>query len=876
MLNLDDFVDYKAEYSEFVHEARIDRNQLTGRCPFHDDKSASFSVNLTNGKWHCFTEDISGNLTSFYAKHYGIDTQEAYKRICAKYGKEEQAEKSRKKEADELTSYTLEEYSNDKKLPLDFLRDTCHLSTYEEKKKGRSFLRVPYTFEGDSPVFRKRYAHKEFRWSQNSGGKIPLYGAWRLDSIEEKGYAILVEGESDTQTLWYMQLPALGVPGATMLSETMAKGLLGVSKLYIHQEPDKGGETFFNKVTMQLKRLEYGGSVYRIQCKTYEVKDPSDLYLKFGKDDAKAKVLELLANAEEVDLSERGEVGVVGFPVSMKQPSGWLFSENGIARLDEKTGMPMVVCRTPIVINRRLRALDGDNEKIEIAFKRDNKVSYAVLDRSVAFSRTGIQQLADMGATVTSENAKDIVSYLEALEMANYDVLELADSTSTFGWQTSNRFLPGLGNDIVLDIDNSMRSWANAYHTSGSYDDWKATMQKHRGKNKFRFLLATSFSTPLLNMLNNTRIFMVYNWGDSKGGKTAGLKAALSVWGEPEKLMANFNSTKVALERMAGFYNDLPLGLDERQLAGQGNQSKLEEIVYMLSSGTGKARGNKNGGLQATSHWRTVVMATGEEPIIKATTQTGVATRTLEIYGGAFDNEKEAAMMHQLSGTDYGFAGIELVKVLQKLTLKSIRDNFNRLCNQLFATTEGVAGAHITSIAMVALADMLAEIYIFQGAEAHEGDELTVPKDVWDRALDMAMFVVAEQKASGVRDVNETATEYVLDWININIAAFTNTSTFGLLYGEIKDGKCYVIPSILRKALTDAGFDERKTLKHMCEIGLIDKPKQGDGYQTNRRIKRGETTQLLRVVQINLDYKDKKAGFAEVDEGGEDAELPFE
>jgi len=48
-------------------------------------------------------------------------------------------------------------------------------------------------------------------------------------------------------------------------------------------------------------------------------------------------------------------------------------------------------------------------------------------------------------------------------------------------------------------------------------------------------------------------------------GKTAALKAALSVWGDPEGLMASFYATRVGLERLAGFFRDLPLGIDEKQ-----------------------------------------------------------------------------------------------------------------------------------------------------------------------------------------------------------------------------------------------------------------------------------------------------------------------
>jgi putative DNA primase/helicase len=39
-----------------------------------------------------------------------------------------------------------------------------------------------------------------------------LYGLWRLEKIRRVGWVVLVEGESDTQTLWIHGIPALGIP----------------------------------------------------------------------------------------------------------------------------------------------------------------------------------------------------------------------------------------------------------------------------------------------------------------------------------------------------------------------------------------------------------------------------------------------------------------------------------------------------------------------------------------------------------------------------------------------------------------------------------------------------------------------------------------
>ena len=142
--------------------------------------------------------------------------------------------------------------------------------------------------------------------------------------------------------------------------------------------------------------------------------------------------------------------------------------------------------------------------------------------------------------------------------------------------------------------------------------------------------------------------------------------------------MVNFNATQVGLERTAAFYCDLPLGIDERQLAGK-NQEGLEKTIYMIASGTGKIRGSKGGGLQTMRQWRTVAMATGEEPLSTDTSQTGVSTRVLEIYGGPFETEEQASLMHQESTQNFGWAGPEFIEHVLKVSEKSICDKYDEM-----------------------------------------------------------------------------------------------------------------------------------------------------------------------------------------------------
>lgn len=820
-VDLDRIVDYRAEYTAVIEKYQITGDNLVGLCPFHRDRQNSFSVDLKTGQWHCFSEDEGGNFITFWSKYHGVDTRQAYKEILEKYGVAKEKQKPKGEAASGLAPYSVEQYSFDKRLPVEFLEQTCRVFTKKERA-GLTCLQMPYfTEDGQQAAVRKRYGKKEFRWQRGSAGKICLYGEWRLPEIRKVGWAILVEGESDTQSLWYMGLPAIGVAGASMFKSYQAATIQGL-KLYIHKEPDGGGETFTGKLFRGLKEGGFTGEIYLWSCDRLGTKDPSDLYIKHGKEAAAQMIKEALKGAERIDLdAQLTPESIEGAPINLRQPEGWIYSEKGISAIDQKTYAPVGVCRTPIILTQRLKSLETGDEKIEVAFKRDGQWQTAIYPRSTIFSSRSITTLADLGCTVTSENAKRVVSFLGALEAENIDIIPRNDATSTFGWQPGKRFLPGHDDGLTLDIDPSQRGMAAAYCKNGTMERWVEHMAPHRARTKFRFILAAGFAAPLLRIVKQ-RIFFVYNWGGSKGGKTAALKAALSAWGDPERLMVSFNATQVGLERTAAFYCDLPLGIDERQLAGN-NQGALEKIVYMIASGTGKIRGSKGGGLQTIHQWRTVALATGEEPLSTETTQTGVSTRVLEIYGGPFDNEADAALMHQQSATDCGWAGPAFIEKILQMDERRIVELYEEMQDYVRSVSEGKNGSHIAGIAAVALADAMIDTWFFGGEWALS----------WAAAKQMASDILINQVESNATDVNENAVQFIVDWVLSNKAYF-GPNTVGTCLGFTSEtgNTAYIFPSMLNQALTKAGYSPRKTMKYLAERELISSYTERGGRKT--------------------------------------------
>src|SRR5262249_55008094 len=137
------------------------------------------------------------------------------------------------------TGCTLAQYADQKRLPIKFLEE---LGIGDVSYAGRPAIRIPYHDRAGAVVavrFRLGFdGPNKFRWK--SGTKVAPYGLDRLSRTDT--YAVLVEGESDAHTLWFHDIPALGIPGADAWREEWATFLEGLDRIYVVVEPDRGGE----------------------------------------------------------------------------------------------------------------------------------------------------------------------------------------------------------------------------------------------------------------------------------------------------------------------------------------------------------------------------------------------------------------------------------------------------------------------------------------------------------------------------------------------------------------------------------------------------------------------------------------------------------
>src|ERR671911_181793 len=257
-------------------------------CPAHDDHhNPSLSLKAENGKLllHCFAGCQPQDIVS----KIGLQIKDLFieggggifippptpARLHAQGHNPHTNGQNERASGDARSDHgcTLGDYSEVKKLPEDFLRGLgLREVTYLEK----SAVRIPYPDkEGQEIAVRFRISlngTEKFRW--RSGDKPLPYGLRLLEEARKAGFVVLVEGESDCHTLWYYEIPALGIPGANNWRDEWISYLEGIEKIYAIIEPDHGGDTLREKLTRcgaireRLHFLELG-----------EHKDPSALHL---------------------------------------------------------------------------------------------------------------------------------------------------------------------------------------------------------------------------------------------------------------------------------------------------------------------------------------------------------------------------------------------------------------------------------------------------------------------------------------------------------------------------------------------------------------------------------------------------------------------
>ena len=525
----------------------------------------------------------------------------------------------------------------------------------------------------------------------------------------------------------------------------------------------------------------------------------------------------------------------------------WIATDYGVSR--ENAGKEEVACPHPIYPVTRLVNVDSKYEKIELAYRLGDVWRRTVFDRAMLANRSQIIQLANYGIGVDSENARFLVAYLSDVISKNYNAIPAKRSVSRLGWIGEKEFSPYV-DGLVFDGEESFKGYYNSVKSHGSSAKWYDLAKQIRADDNVvpRIILAASFASVLVEPCSALPFF-VHLWGGTETGKTVGLMLAASVWADPNMgaFIHTFNSTAVAQELSAGFVNSLPLILDELQIIK--DRKDFDQMIYQLSEGVGKSRGEKTGGLRAVGTWRNCILTTGEQPITRSSSGGGAVNRIVEISCEDKRLFKRPKSLVNLIRNNYGFAGRDFVNMMLEdgHIEEAIREHkeLTELLNKSEADdANNATEKQSMAAALILTADIMATRYLFKDNNAL-------------RAHEIAPYL----STKGETDQNIRAYAWLWDWIAANQNKFIKTEHWdeipnGEVYGKHKSYETAIVKTVFDAACTDAGYNPSSFLDWLARTGKIRTSKSG-GYKVKTCTERiGSITSRCVCVK---DWKQEEA-----------------
>ncbi len=266
---------------------------------------------------------------------------------------------------------------------------------------------------------------------------------------------------------------------------------------------------------------------------------------------------------------------------------------------------------------------------------------------------------------------------------------------------------------------------------------------------------------------------------------------AASIWGDPERLQINAASTAIGITKTVEFCTDLPIFVDETSIS-----DSIKDLVYTVANGVGRSKGNSEGGLVMPSTWSTVLLTTGEKPILPESALTGQQVRVVPLREGVNKKLKPELVnyIQTTIKTNYGHIGILFLQELfkEKDSLASLYQSFFKAFPE--AETEDITSDRAKGYyAVIAVAGYLLE-KVFKNIGIEAKNPYAVCEYYFNENVISNSFVPDHIKALSA----------AYSWFSANEVYFRESEEYPInheRYGWIRDNCVCFIPDKLKKYL---------------------------------------------------------------------------
>lgn len=342
-----------------------------------------------------------------------------------------------------------------------------------------------------------------------------------------------------------------------------------------------------------------------------------------------------------------------------------------------------------------------------LSFRQSLLADYSIKDFAIT--------IADQGIVLPTKKQTELFqmmlrSYMEELRQLK----SVTNLYATMGWKQDNaEFLLGdtlykrdasgsVTTETVSVALGAQRITENLYETSGSLEAWVnfTSVLEKAGMSAHKFALCVGMAAPLFNF-TGLKGLTISLYGQTGAGKTLAQLWQQSVWGDPVRLHYTAKFTQNAMFARMGFYNNLPVTIDEATMLPA---KEIGDFLYWVSQGRDKARLSRSAEERDAKTWATIVTTSSNRSLASMLAASGLETdaqmaRLLEITVNPHPlftrNTSAGQKMYSFLSTNYGSAGRVIINYLLSLgetgimaALEHHRGVFNKQYGAKFSGSE--------------------------------------------------------------------------------------------------------------------------------------------------------------------------------------------
>jgi len=292
--------------------------------------------------------------------------------------------------------------------------------------------------------------------------------------------------------------------------------------------------------------------------------------------------------------------------------------------VDEEASKDKLVYFNDLYVVRRLKDPElGESLVMRLHLPKDGVREFTLPLTAVGSKDEFRKYLAMQGVAVL--NVADLMEYTMRWVNELQFTTEAEEARRQFGWSDEKAESFALGNMLVYKdrVEVNAPSGATVglfpyFQPKGTLEGWKETMRfyEREGMEAHQFMVGISFGSALMEFQPiNAAAFHLYS-KDSGLGKTTGMLAGASIWGDPDLLMMQERDTFNSKMNRAEVYKNLPCYMDE--LTNTKPQD-LSDWAYQLPSGLQRNRMGAKANTERVrgKPWKTLFGTTGNTSMLE-------------------------------------------------------------------------------------------------------------------------------------------------------------------------------------------------------------------------------------------------------------------